>query len=172
MNPGDYRVTPVPAESGISEAKSGNLQAFVLLRVIEDQPGAAIGDSITWFGSFTEAAMARTREQLEIMGVTSIDDAGTLNGIGDVPGAPGEPLIVIVQVKQETYDGKLQTKAGFVRRVGDSAVRVARVSERGKIAAAQALFTPAPQARAITPSVSVVTNAASARPSVNPFAKR
>lgn len=140
MNPGTYRVTPVAAESGLSEAKSGNLQAFVLLRVIEDQPGACVGESITWFGSFTPAATGRTKEQLEIMGVTYIADDGSLVGIGETIDKPGEPLVVVVDVRQEEYEGKVSLKAGFVRRVGGSAVRVSKVTERAKIASAQALF--------------------------------
>jgi hypothetical protein len=100
---GRFKARGKEAQFGVSS--NGNEQVAVLFEITE---GEHTGKSLTWFGSFTEAAIDRTMESLRHCGWTSdnITDACVQIGDNDVE----------IDVREEEYQGKLQTKVAFVNR--------------------------------------------------------
>jgi hypothetical protein len=109
------------------------------------------GTRLTWYGYLSEAAVDRTLEALQIMGVTDLE---TLAGLGS------QEFEAVVD--EEEYNGKTSTRIKFINRLGSGGVALkSRMSDaqkkgfasrfKGKFLALQQKSGAAPAPRASAP---------------------
>lgn len=139
----------------LGHAGNGNEQVAVLFEVTQ---GEHAGKSITWFGSFSDAAVDRTLDSLRYCGWNG-DNFAELNGLD------ANEVEIVVEV--ETYKGKASDKVRWVNRPSQLALReqmtpsaVAAFAVRMK---AKALAHRQSYASA-QPRASTTTRAAAAQP--------
>lgn len=106
---GTYKVRGVSAELGYTS--KGNEQVGVLLQILSE---GFENETITWFGSFSEAAQDRTLEALRHLGWSS-DDLFDLSGIGSK-----EAYAVL---EEEEFQGKVSMKVKWINAAGGLAMK-------------------------------------------------
>lgn len=121
---GSYRGRGV--SGGLGNTSTGQPQVAVELQVTEE--GEFHGETITWFGYFTEGTEDRTLDSLRILGWKT-DDLSNLDGICD-----NEVRFV---VDEEEYQGKVRTKVKWINRIGGLALKSPMSPQDAKAFAAQ-----------------------------------
>ncbi len=106
---GTYRAKAVAGALGYT--KDHNPQVAVELHVLDE---SFAGESITWFGYFTEKSQERTLESLRILGWKT-DDLSDLSGITD-----NEVKIV---VEEDEYMGEVRLKVKWINKSGGIALK-------------------------------------------------
>lgn len=109
LTSGKFRAKGVAGALGFT--KDHNPQVAVELRVLDDSHA---GESITWFGYFTEKSQERTLEALRILGWKT-DDLSNLDGITDNE--------VSITLEEEEYGGEVRLKVQWINRVGGIALK-------------------------------------------------
>jgi hypothetical protein len=112
IEPGKYRAKAV--EWGIGEAQTGNYQIGVAFELLDEAPGT----SITWYGSFTDAALEFTLKALRAMGWQGDDVYELDNGGGHLD----EKEVQLV-VDHEEYQGRVHAKVRWVNSLGGLAMQ-------------------------------------------------
>jgi hypothetical protein len=155
MTAGKFRAKGVAGALGYT--KDHNPQVAVELKILDTDH---LGDSITWFGYFTEKTQERTLEALRILGWKT-DDLSNLDGITDNE--------VSITVEEEEYMGEVKPKVQWINRIGGIALKermspaeaqafarqmkgAALASRAGMAPAATAGKPPAPRAPAQRPA--------------------
>lgn len=108
----------------LGESSTGKEQIGVLFDILTE--GAEFSQ-VSWYGYFTEGAIARTIESMRHMGWKGED----LEHLEDL-GANEVELVV----DEEEYEGKLYTKVKWVNRVGGLAMKAPLAGEKKKAFAA------------------------------------
>ena len=121
--PGTFTARAV--EGALGETSNGSPQIAVELQVLDD---GYTGETITWFGYFTEKTTARTMESLRILGWKT-DDLSNLDGITE-----NEVKIVVVE---DEYDGKTRLKVNWINRPGGLALKSPMTPDKARGFAAQ-----------------------------------
>ena len=121
--PGTYTARALEADLG--DTKKGDPQVAVLLQVVDEE---FAGETITWFGYFTDKTKARTLESLRMLGWAT-DDLSDLAGISD-----NEVKIVL---EEDTYEGKTSLRVKWINRLGGLALKTPMSADRKKAFAAQ-----------------------------------
>jgi hypothetical protein len=121
--PGTYAARAIEADLG--ETSKGDPQVAVLLQVVDE---AFAGETITWFGSFTDKAKPFTFAALRTLGWSS-DDVSDLTGVTD-----NEVKVVL---EEDTYDGKTRLRVKWINRLGGLALKTPMSADRKKAFAAQ-----------------------------------
>ena len=145
---GKYIGTPVSAALGTTS--TGKEQIAVQFEFIDP-----VGERLTWYGYFTDAAFDRTIESLRAIGWTgsSLDEfAGE-----KLPAGVNHQVELVVQ--HEEYEGKVQVRIAFVNSIGAGlALKSAMTSDqarafaakmKGRIAALSGGVPPAARPRAV-----------------------
>jgi hypothetical protein len=117
IKPGTYRAKATEGALGLT--KGGKEQAAIAFAIID---GEHAGESVTWFGYFTDATAERTIESLRTCGWIG-DDLSDLTGILD-----NEVQIVI---EHEDYEGKTQVRVKWVNRSGSGGLALKERLEGG-----------------------------------------
>jgi hypothetical protein len=123
LQPGTFRARAV--EGAMGETEGGKPQIAIELQVLDE--GFA-GETITWFGYFSEKTLKRTFESLRILGWKG-DDLTSLDGITD-----NEVKIVVIE---DTYEGKTRLKVNWINRPGGLALKTPMSPDRVKSFAAE-----------------------------------
>lgn len=110
LAPGYYRAMAV--EWALGKTNGGAPQVAVRFETFEDD---VPGESITWYGYFTEKTTERTLESLGYCGWTG-DDITDLTGV--------ESNEVQIVVEHETYEGKVNAKVKWVNRPGGGGIAI------------------------------------------------
>jgi len=105
---------------GLGFAKTGTPQVAVELQITDEH---FAGETITWFGYFTEGTHERTIEALRTLGWRT-DDLDNLEGISD-----NEVKVVL---KEDEYEGKIQLKVAFINRPGGLALKTPMSPQQAK----------------------------------------
>lgn len=147
---GTYRAFAKAAELGFTS--KGNPQIAVSLALInnEDEP---TGETITWFGFFTDATKERTIESLRYCGWIG-NDLSDLKGIGTLP--------VDVVIEHDTYEGKTRAKAQWINRPGGGVFKMEKPmdeAQKRKFAASM---------KALAATVPAIPGAGVAKPASKP----
>ena len=103
--PGTYRARAVEATMG--QTKDGKPQVAVKLEIT--QPEELQGETIYWFGYFSEKSQDRTLEALLTMGT---EDLRNFSGLGS--------CAVEIVVVLEEFNNKVAPKVRWVNRIGKS----------------------------------------------------
>lgn len=119
---GRFRARGVTAALGTSS--NGNPQIGVELTILD---GEYQGASITWYGSFTDAATPYTLEALDNLGWTG-DDLSNLTGI--------DRNEVSIVVDEEEYEGEVRDKVKYINKPGGLAMKNAMSEGQQKAFAA------------------------------------
>lgn len=119
--PNKYVAQAIPEESALAESSTGTPCVAVRFQIIE--PHEQFGERITWYGYLSEKAQARTIESLRIAGFKG-DDLTDLSSLGSDQ--------CEIDVQNETYEGKVQTRVKWVNRIGGSGVAVKGVMDDAK----------------------------------------
>jgi hypothetical protein len=109
LTTGQYKARGVEAALGF--AGTGKEQIAVLLEVSD---GEKKGETITWYGYFTEQTVDRTIESLETLGWTG-DDISKLDGVNRNE----------VQIVVEEEEGRAHPRVKWINRLGGLAMKVA-----------------------------------------------
>jgi hypothetical protein len=109
MKPGTYKARAKEWALGISS--TGKEQIAVMFQIVG---GEIDGQSITWFGYFTEGAIDRTLDSMRHCGWDS-DSLAEIDALGN-----NEVEIV---VEEESYDGKTRCKVKWVNRISKLALK-------------------------------------------------
>lgn len=117
IKPGTYKARATEGALGLT--KGGKEQAAIAFAIID---GDHAGESVTWFGYFTEATADRTIEALRHCGWAG-DDLSDLSGILD-----NEVQIVI---EHEDYEGKTQVRVKWVNKSGSGGLALKERLEGG-----------------------------------------
>ena len=145
---GKYIGTPVSAALGTTS--SGKEQIAVQFEFLEP-----VGERMTWYGFFTDAAFDRTIESLRAMGWTgsALDEfAGE-----KLPAGVDHQVELVVQ--HEEYQGKTQARLSFVNSIGaglalksamtHDQARAFAAKMKGRIAALSGGVPPAARPKAV-----------------------
>lgn len=102
--------------AGFGTSENENATKFVAIgfEVVDEQ---FAGETITWFGYFTEKTTARTLESLQHMGFAS-DDLMLLEDIDAARCAEVLPNVVQIVCEPEEYQGEWTLKVRWVNRSG------------------------------------------------------
>lgn len=111
LEAGYYRARAV--EWGLGKTEKGNRHVAVRFETFDAE--GRPGESITWYGYFTEKTQERTLESLQHCGWEG-DDITELAGI--------ERNEVQLVVEQEEYEGKRRAKVAWVNRPGGGGVAI------------------------------------------------
>lgn len=109
ISPGRYKARATDAQLGFTEG--GKEQVAVAFEIVSD--GDHCGETITWYGYFTEKTTERTFESLRTCGWDS-DDLSQLDGVR------GECEIVVEH--EEDQNGKERARVKWVNRPGAGGV--------------------------------------------------
>jgi hypothetical protein len=121
INAGRYRAKAVQAALG--ETSTGKPQVGIEFELL-DHPG----QTINYFGYFTDETFSRTVESLRACGWSS-DDLSDLTGI--------DTNEVSLVVEHEEYDGKTRAKVRWVNRTGGLALKAQMPADKAKAFGAQ-----------------------------------
>ena len=99
MEPGKYLMCATDAQLGMTEG--GKEQVAVLLEVVE---GEFKGDSLTWYGYFTDKTTATTLKSLRALGWEGTD-------ITKLDSVRGEAACTVTE---EEYEGKVSLRVRWV----------------------------------------------------------
>jgi hypothetical protein len=109
LRPGTFAARGVSGALGFTEG--GKEQVAVQLEILSEE---FLGETITYYGYFTEKTQERTIESLRLLGWSS-DDLFDLSGIGSTE--------VRVVIEEEDYNGKLQLKVKWINGPGGLALK-------------------------------------------------
>jgi hypothetical protein len=109
MKPGTYVARATEWDLGTTD--NGKDYIGVLFRIEE---GEAVGQTITWYGYFTEKTEQRTIESLRYCGWEGHNFAD-LNGL--------DKNLVKIVVDEEEYEGRIRTKVQWINRLGSMAIK-------------------------------------------------
>lgn len=109
LRPGTFTARGISGALGFTEG--GKEQAAVQLEILNEE---FLGETITWYGYFTEKTQERTLESLRLLGWSS-DDLFDLAGIGSTE--------VRVVLEEEDYNGKMQLKVKWINGPGGLALK-------------------------------------------------
>lgn len=104
INAGRYRARATEAALGLT--RKGGEQVAVALSIID---GECAGESLTWFGFFSEKTADRTIESLRTLGWVG-DDLSDLTGV--------DSNEVEIVVEHEEYEGRSQVRVKWINRSG------------------------------------------------------
>ena len=104
LDAGTYRAKALEAKLGLSA--NGNEQVGVRFGLLDRE-----GESITWYGTFTEAAFEIAMRGLRAAGWTGDD-------LSDLSSLSGETPQVNLVIDHETYKGKTAAKVKFINSAG------------------------------------------------------
>lgn len=121
---GKYRARGM--SGGLGYTNGGAPQVAVELQIVED--GEFNGETITWFGYFTEDTEDRTMESLRILGWKG-DDLSNLEGVGDND--------VRIVIEEEEYQGQVRSKVKWINKIGGLALKTPMTAQQAKAFAAQ-----------------------------------
>jgi hypothetical protein len=124
LDPGTYRARSV--EGALGQTSKGKEQVAVKFDLL-DFPG----QSITWFGFFTEATTNSTFKALRTAGWKGTD----LSELSDLSN-PDAPEVYLV-IEHETYEGKKTAKVRWVNSAGGLALKARLEPEQAKAFAAR-----------------------------------
>jgi hypothetical protein len=127
LNPGTYRGAAV--EAALSTTSRGTPQVAVRLRLV-DPPG----QTITWYGFLTDAAIDRTVESLRHMGWQGTD---VRDFLAERPLPEGFDQEVEIVVEHEEYEGKTQARVKWINSGGGLAVKNALTEQEADAFAAK-----------------------------------
>jgi hypothetical protein len=96
------------------ESENHNKQIAVTFEIADE---AFAGESITWTGTFTDKAAARTIESLTHMGWQG-DDLSEFDGMDEAAVRAALPDPIALVCEPEEYDGQWRLKAQWVNRLG------------------------------------------------------
>lgn len=103
MNNGFYRA--VAKEAKLGTTGTNKEQVAVLLETMHEETGELTGETITWFGYFTEKATERTLESLRLLGWQG-SDLADLSTVGTKE--------VVIVVEAEEYKGVWRPKVKWI----------------------------------------------------------
>lgn len=86
--------------------------------------GSSDGESLTWYGYFTDATFDRTVESLRYMGWEGTDLSDGLPGL--------DAKEVSITVEDEEYEGKVTAKVQWINKPGGVAVKTPLVGDEAK----------------------------------------
>ena len=109
LQPGTFRVRGGSAALGFTSGQKE--QVAVLLEILDE---GYVGETITWFGFFTEATTERTLDSLRLLGWKG-DDLFDLSGIGET-----EARAVL---DEEDYNGEMRLKVKWINGPGGLALK-------------------------------------------------
>ena len=92
--------------------KSGQKQTPCVAVVFEDE----VGDTITYWGYLTDAALEYTMKSLAAMGWDSAKHDGRIDTLDGTDLLVGHKVEIVVD--EEEYDGKVRAKVKFVNEIG------------------------------------------------------
>lgn len=101
---GKFRARAQRGEFGYTE--KGNEQVMVIFELTDPE---LAGETVPWWGYFTERTAERTMQSLRFCGWKG-DDVTTLDGLTDNE--------VEVEIEHNTYKGKTNARVAWVNRVG------------------------------------------------------
>jgi hypothetical protein len=110
---------------GLGFTKGGKEQVAVELQILDEE---FAGETITWFGYFTEGTQERTIDALRTLGWNT-NDLDNLDGITE-----NEVRVVLAE---EEYEGKTSLKVKWINRVGGLALKTPMTPEQAKAFARQ-----------------------------------
>jgi hypothetical protein len=111
--------------AGLGFTSNGAPQVAVELKVLDE---GFVGETITWFGYFTEGTHERTIESLRTLGWKG-DDLDNLDGIADND--------VRIVLDEEEYDGKTRLKVKWINKAGGLALKTPMTPEQARAFARQ-----------------------------------
>jgi hypothetical protein len=163
---GTWRARGVSAELGYT--KENNEQVGVALQFSPGQDPAVDGQTLTWYGSFSEKSELHTLKALRALGWSS-------DSLADLSGVDAAEVEVVV-MHEPDLQGQLRARVRFINPIGSggvamrikmSAEQAAEFAERmrGRVLA---LGAKAPQPRAAPPSQRAPAPARAPRPPANP----
>jgi hypothetical protein len=135
--------TAAVIDKGLGRSSKGTAQVFVSFQA---KDGEAAGQTIAWYGSFSDAALPYTMEKLRTTGFAG-DDLSDISSVGSA----GDVQIVVAH---EKYEGKIRAKVQFINALGgarlanpmdDADKRRFAAEMRSKIAALGASSRAAPK---------------------------
>lgn len=118
MKPGTYKAKAVSGALG--ETSKGDPQVAVEFEVVE---GEFAGQTITWFGYFTDRTTERTMQALRFAGWKT-DDLSDLAGLGSTE--------VKIVCQNEEYQGKTSLKVQWVNKIGGLALKAPMDASKAK----------------------------------------
>lgn len=104
LKPGTFKAKGMSAALGYTS--SDKEQVAVELRILDEE---FLGDTITWYGYFTDGTTERTLESLRLLGWAG-DDLFDLSGIGSTE--------VRIVIEEDEYEGKVRLKVRWVNAIG------------------------------------------------------
>lgn len=118
-------------QAALGKTSNGNPQVAVELEITE---GERQGDTLTWYGYFTDKTEERTIQSLRLLGWEG-DDLSSLIGI--------DQNEVTIVVEEEEYDGQVREKVKWINGGGlamketmdDGAAKAFAAKMRGKVLA-------------------------------------
>lgn len=113
------------ASGGLGYTSGDQPQVAVELHILD--PDYA-GETITWFGYFTDKTQERTFETLRLLGWKG-DDLSDLTGITDNE--------VSVVIEEDEYQGDVRLKVKWINKVGGLALKTPMTPEQAKAFAIQ-----------------------------------
>lgn len=118
---GTYRARALTAALG--ETKAGNEQVGVQLELLDHE-----GQSITWYGYFTEKTTEGTFKALRTLGWQGTD-------LSDLTGVDANEVQIVVE--RETYEGKERARVRWINGTGGLAMANALPPDKAKAFAAR-----------------------------------
>jgi hypothetical protein len=109
LQPGTYKARGIAAQLGFTEG--GKEQVAVQLEILDENYH---GETISWYGYFTEKTADRTLESLRLLGWAS-DDLFDLSGIGSTE--------IRAILEEEDYNGKMILKVKWINGPGGLALK-------------------------------------------------
>lgn len=118
LGPGTYKAQAI--DCALATAGNGTEQIAVLFDRI-DENEERTGETITWYGYFTDGAIERTVESLRYMGWTGADLMDFANGL---PPTCENFVEIVVEDEKDDRTGKVRAKVKWVNQRGRGAIAV------------------------------------------------
>ncbi len=118
---GTYRARGLTAALG--ETKNGNEQVGVQLELLDHE-----GQSITWYGYFTEKTTDSTLKALRTLGWQGSD-------LSDLTGVDANEVQIVIE--RETYEGKERARVRWINSTGGLAMQSQLAPDKAKAFAAR-----------------------------------
>lgn len=122
LQAGTFRARGVSGALGYT--KDHNPQVVVELQILDDDHA---GETLAWYGFFTEKTQERTLEALRILGWKT-DDLSDLDGITSNE--------IDVVVKEEEFEGVVRLRAAWINRRGGAVLKAPMSPQEAKAFAA------------------------------------